>query len=76
MSRILIPELIDDIFQYLDNRDLYQCLFVSRQFNEPATRLIFRDLRFDGGFADNYSNEKRMLQVRPTPRGLSQSSRV
>jgi hypothetical protein len=65
MSRILIPELIDIIFQYLDNRDLYQCLFVSRQFNEPATRLIFRHLRFDAGFTDYYSNEQHMLQVAP-----------
>ena len=65
MSRILIPELIDDIFQYLDDRDLHRCLFVSRQFNEPATRLLFRDLRFDAGFTDYYSNEKHMLQVPP-----------
>jgi hypothetical protein len=65
MSSILIPELIDYIFQYLDDRDLYQCLFVSRQLNEPATRLLFRDLRFDADFTDFYSNEKHMLQVSP-----------
>jgi len=69
MSRILIPELIDNILQYLDDRDLYQCLFVCRQFNEPATRLLFRDLQFDAGFTDYYSNVKDMLHV-------SQGSRV
>ena len=63
MSYILLPELVNHIFQYLDDRDLYKCLFVSHQFNEHASRLLYSDLRFDAGFTDYYSNEEHKLQV-------------
>lgn len=63
MSYILFPELVDHIFEYLNDRSLYACLFVSQQFNEHAARLLYRHLRFDGGFTDYYSNESHKLQV-------------
>src|SRR5579863_853605 len=63
MSSLLFPELIDHIFEYLDDRDLYTCLFISHQFNEHATRLLYRNLRFDAGFTAYYSNESHRLQV-------------
>ena len=63
MSYLLFPELIDHIFEYLDDRDLYTSLFVSHQFNEHATRLLYRHIRFDAGFTADYSNERHKIQV-------------
>ena len=63
MSFPLFPELIDHIFEYLYDRDLYTCLFVSHQFNEHATRLLYRYVRFVAGFTAYYSNELHKRQV-------------
>jgi len=63
MFDILFPELVDHIFQYLDDQDFYACLFVSRQFNENAIRLLYSDLRFDADFTDYASNEEQKFQV-------------
>jgi F-box-like len=38
----LLPELIDDVFQYLQKGDLYRCSQVNRQFNARAIPLLYR----------------------------------
>lgn len=49
VARILISELVDEIFEYLDARDLHTCLFVSRQFNAHAIQFIYRTIALNGG---------------------------
>jgi len=63
MTHLLIPELIDNIFEYLNDRDLYTCLFVNPQFHSHAIRVIYRDISFNAGFTAYYSNEEHKLQV-------------
>jgi hypothetical protein len=63
MAHLLLSELIDDIFEYLNNRDLYTCLFVSHQFNAHAARVLYRDITFNAGFTAYYSNEQDKIQV-------------
>ena len=63
MLHLLFPELIDHIFEYLDDHGLYNCLFVSHQFNEHATPLLYRYIRFAAGFTAYYSNESHKQQV-------------
>ena len=65
MSFLLLPELIDHIFEYLNDRDLYTCLFVSHQFNDHATRLLYRYILFNAGFTAYDSNEHHKIQVVP-----------
>jgi hypothetical protein len=61
---LLFPELIDLVFDFLDKRDLYTCLFISHQFNEHATRLLYRYVSLQAGFfAADYSNELHRQQV-------------
>lgn len=42
----VVPELLDQIFSYLDCDDLYACSVVNRQFNCTAIRYLYRDLSF------------------------------
>ena len=63
MTNLLFSELIDDIFEYLNPRDLYTCLLVNYQFNAHATRLLYRDINFNAGFTAYYSNEEHKIQV-------------
>lgn len=49
MANILISELIDEIFKYLDTCDIYICLFVSHQFHEHAIRFIYRTISLEAG---------------------------
>ena len=63
MFSLLFPELIDHIFEYLNDHDLYTFLFVSFQFNEHATRFLYRHIDFVAGFTAYYSNESHKRQV-------------
>src|SRR5271154_75694 len=43
---IAVPELLDTVLGGLSRRDLYTCLFVSEQFHDHATPLLYRSLSF------------------------------
>ena len=49
VAYILIPELLDEIFEYLDTRDIHTCLFVSRQFYTHAIQFIYRTIELSSG---------------------------
>ena len=49
MTHILVPELVDEIFEFLDARDIHTCLFVSRQFNAHALQFIYHTISLKGG---------------------------
>ena len=66
LTRILIPELIDEIFEYLDARDIHSCLFVSRQLNEHAIRFIYRSIDLMGG-SNPLNSPSEKSQVLNTP---------
>lgn len=54
---------VDYVFGYLDDRDLYTCLFVNRQFNNCATQFLYRSIRFEGGLTSDYSSEDYKIKV-------------
>lgn len=42
--RFLLPELIDTVFEYLDDHDLYHCIQVNREFNAHGIRFLYRSV--------------------------------
>ena len=41
---VLSPELIDEIFAYLNDSDIYTCLRVSHQFHRHAIPFLYRNI--------------------------------
>jgi hypothetical protein len=59
VAHILIAELLDEIFEYLDAHDIHTCLFVSRQFYTRAIQFIYRNIDLQGGANPLYSPSEK-----------------
>jgi F-box-like len=41
---VLNTEILDEIFSYLDDSDIYRCLFVNHRFSAHAIPFLYRTL--------------------------------
>ena len=48
-----LPEILDEIVQYLERADLYTLLFVNHQFHAHAIHLLYRNVHFYPKFTDD-----------------------